>query len=368
MKELKNIFEKYAHIKETNHISAALVTVVRVEGSSYRRTGARMLVCDDGTWVGGISGGCLEGDALKRAKVAILKKSPSLICYDTTKDDDHQIGVGLGCNGIIEVIFVPIDFLDFFNPVEQLIKISTSHEHKKVAITVCKTPESSVLWGRVISLKDEKVLYQLGEYLDVFSFITSIQSLEKSKNMVFKNGLQLFVELIPKPIHVFLMGHQYDLYPLISLIKELSWNINIVAEPSKVKSMERGACIANDDFDVDNLEENSAIILMSHSLETDKMNLLKIKNCKAKYIGMLGPKVRSERIINELLTAGHSIEPQFLDKIYAPVGLDLGAQTPEEIALSIVSEIKAVFSNRSGGSLRKRALPINDRDQAMFFN
>ena len=79
MKELKNIFEKYGQIKETNHTSAALVTVVRVEGSSYRRTGARMLVCDDGTWVGGISGGCLEGDALKRAKVAILKNSPSLL-------------------------------------------------------------------------------------------------------------------------------------------------------------------------------------------------------------------------------------------------------------------------------------------------
>ena len=368
MKELRNIFKKYKETKLTSQISAALVTVVRVEGSSYRRTGARMFVCDDGTWVGGISGGCLEGDALKRAKLAILKSSPSLITYDTSTDDDHQIGVGLGCNGIIDVLFVPIDFSDEFNPVEQLIKINSIKNSKKIAITVCNSINNSDLWGRIISLQDDLLLERLNEFVNLTSLKEKIIGLEKSKNIFFENGLQLFVEVIPKPIHVFLMGHQYDLYPLISLIKELSWNLNIVAEPSKVNALERNICISNTDFDNFNLEENTAIILMSHSLETDKKNLLKIKDSHVKYIGMLGPKVRAEKIINELNKEGHIFKEELLKTIYAPVGLDIGAQTPDEIALSIVAEIKAVFSNRTGESLRKRAMPINDREKPMLFN
>src|ERR1700744_6401561 len=119
MKEIKAIISAYDKL-DKQHSRAALATVVRVEGSSYRRTGARMLVTDDGVWVGGISGGCLEGDALKRARIAIVRAEPSLITYDTTDDDAYQIGVGLGCNGIIDVLFTPLHFGDNNNPVEVL--------------------------------------------------------------------------------------------------------------------------------------------------------------------------------------------------------------------------------------------------------
>src|ERR1700704_6104613 len=109
MKEIKAIISAYDKIdKATTH--AALATVVRVEGSSYRRTGARMLVMDDGIWIGGISGGCLEGDALKRARLAIASSEASLVTYDTRDDNAYQIGVGLGCNGIIDVLFTPLHF------------------------------------------------------------------------------------------------------------------------------------------------------------------------------------------------------------------------------------------------------------------
>ena len=111
MKEIKAIIKAYNELDKATQ-QAALATVVRVEGSSYRRTGARMLVMDNGTWIGGISGGCLEGDALKRARLAINSSRPTLITYDTSEDDPHQIGVGLGCNGIIDVLFCPLDFDD----------------------------------------------------------------------------------------------------------------------------------------------------------------------------------------------------------------------------------------------------------------
>src|SRR5437870_12934040 len=116
MKEIRSIINAYNKIDFTS-VKAALATVVRVEGSSYRRTGARMLVLDNGTYLGGISGGCLEGDALRRAQKAIIQDKPSIITYDTTQDDGHQIGVGLGCNGIIDVLFMPLHNEDENNPV-----------------------------------------------------------------------------------------------------------------------------------------------------------------------------------------------------------------------------------------------------------
>src|SRR5215510_14000934 len=119
MKEIKAIVIAYSSIDFLKN-KAALATVVRVEGSSYRRTGARMLVLDNGTYLGGISGGCLEGDALRRAQKAIASNKASVITYDTTQDDDRQIGVGLGCNGIIDVLFTPLSPMDEKNAVKIL--------------------------------------------------------------------------------------------------------------------------------------------------------------------------------------------------------------------------------------------------------
>src|SRR5581483_11420513 len=107
MKEIRTIIAAWRSLDLTR-TKAALATVVRVEGSSYRRTGARMLVLDNGNYLGGISGGCLEGDALRRAQKAIAQNKPSIVTYDTTQDDGAQIGVGLGCNGIIDVLFTPL--------------------------------------------------------------------------------------------------------------------------------------------------------------------------------------------------------------------------------------------------------------------
>jgi hypothetical protein len=141
------------------------------------------------------------------------------------------------------------------------------------------------------------------------------------------------------------------------------WEVRIVSEPHKVQNRNDLRIIAPNDFLENDLDENSAVVLMSHSLETDKKNLQKLSGSKTKYIGMLGPKTRSERILDELSAEGIKIETQ---NIFAPTGLDLGASTPEEIALSIVAEIKAVFSSRNGSFLKERDLPINERNQEIF--
>ena len=361
MKEITQIIKFYESLKAKGEIACAMVMVVYVEGSSYRRNGARMLVSEDGFWEGGISGGCLEGDALKKARMSILKLTPSLVRYDTTEDDDHQIGVGLGCNGIIDVMFIPVDFKDKNNPVE-ILRNNDSYLEKPL-ITITKSNKNQELLGHMFYFDSKESLRFLQETVNIESLTEEIQILEKSKNYNFGNETRLFVEFLPKPISVYLFGNQYDIYPLIELLNTLYWNFIIVSEPSKIRNSAGLHIISPNDFDIALLANHSAAILMSHSLETDKKNLKKISNSNVKYIGMLGPKSRSERILEEL-----TIENVVLDtnKIFAPVGLDLGANTPEEIALSIVSEIKAVFNDRKGGFLKDRNLPINERNLEVF--
>jgi xanthine/CO dehydrogenase XdhC/CoxF family maturation factor len=373
MKEIKSIIAAYDKIDQAS-TSAALATVVRVEGSSYRRTGARMLVMDNGEWVGGISGGCLEGDALKRARVAISKSVATLITYDTTEGDDYQIGVGLGCNGIIDVLFTPLDFSDKNNPVEILktcVKAGRQ-THVLITITNLKGDWDAITTGEVINYSGEKSLVAFENELvenQLASVIAILLSEGKSapKKIEATDGrmIEVFIEILPPEINVVIMGYQYDVYPLGRLIKEIGWRVTIVANPQKINTgiaAITDAVVATEKFSSLHIDEHTVILLMSHDFKTDKKNLVTALTTNTIYIGMLGPKDRSQKIWAELEEEGFVISPQDGNRIYAPMGLDIGAITPEEIALSLLAEVRAVFSSRKGGCLRLRAASIHERN------
>jgi xanthine/CO dehydrogenase XdhC/CoxF family maturation factor len=372
MKEIKAIVKGYNELDRSS-IRAAIATVVRVEGSSYRRTGARMLVLDNGTWVGGISGGCLEGDALKRARVAINNSRSTLITYDTSEDDPHQIGVGLGCNGIIDVLFCPLDFNDSNNPVEVLKTcIQASREtHTLITITDTIGEFQYVKLGQLIQYTGPESLHFFGNTSLENSLVQAINQqigAKKSDSLSIKTedgrSLDVFIEILPPEIHVVLIGHQYDVYPMCRLLKEIGWRVSIVAELIKVNSKIAALAdeiIAPSDFNKMLIDEHTAIILMSHDYKTDKNNLPKALKTAAPYIGMLGPKVRSEKIWKELADNGQAVTDSEMERIYAPLGLDIGAQTPEEIALSLAAGIRAAFSGRDGAFLKYRTSPIHPR-------
>src|ERR1051326_1067136 len=158
MKEIKSIINAYNFI-DFSSTKAALATVARVEGSSYRRTGARMLVLDNGTYLGGISGGCLEGDALRRAQKAIVQNKPSIVTYDTTQEDGAQIGVGLGCNGIIDVLFTPLHDEDDVNPVKLLSTLTNTREPRVVAAITGCDESMNALGQTILYENDEQFLH-----------------------------------------------------------------------------------------------------------------------------------------------------------------------------------------------------------------
>lgn len=372
MKEIKAIIKAYDEADKSS-VKLALATVVRVEGSSYRRTGARMLVSDNGNWVGGISGGCLEGDALKRARNAIQSAKPTLITYDTTDDDPYQIGVGLGCNGVIDVLFTPLNPADSDNPVEVLKRCINLNRETHVLLTVTGLSGNwgNITEGQVTHYKGRGSLAGFSDQLQRLISDEAERQLQTGhsapKEFISEDGskLELFIEILPPEIHVVLMGHQYDVYPLSRLIKEMDWRLTIIADPLKINN--HIAALADKVLPPGNLsgaaiDNYTAIVLMAHDYKTDKYNLPKALAIGAPYIGMLGPRIRSERIWHELEAEGMSISAADMNRIHAPVGLDIGAVTPEEIALSLIAEVKASLADRDGAFLRLRQTAIHERD------
>ena len=373
MKELKNIIEAYQKVDFSKN-KAALATVVRVEGSAYRRTGARMLVLESGEWVGGISGGCLEGDALKKARLAMAQNKATLITYDTSDDDPFQIGVGLGCNGIIDVMITPLDPNNVNNAIIQ-VKDHIDIRTPNVVITVIGLNGNleNISLGDVFRFDNQThfktvfptALFADNELFDDIDFcLKNLRSLPKTYELKDKSKVKLFIEILPPAVHLVIYGTNYDIYPLARLAKEVGWKVTVVCNPQKVHAslFEIVDQVLPKDATPPAFDDFTVAVLMSHDYETDYQSLLKLLESSTNYIGMLGPAKRNQKMYDRMQEEGIEVSEENLAKIYNPVGLDTGATTPEEISISIIAEIRTFFSKRTGKSLRFRQTSINERD------
>ncbi|MGL4632704.1 MAG: XdhC family protein [Leadbetterella sp.] len=337
-KEINTILSSY----HDNGKKYALATVVNLQGSSYRRMGARMLISEDGTFVGGISGGCLEGDALKKAQISIYKNQASLVQYDTNSENEKGIGVGLGCNGIIDILFTPFSSFES-SPLKPLSKIQSESRQKHSFITITKSDDLNIL-GKTYCL-DENIPEYLYTHLDKWVNLTQSTFIELD------NSLSVFLEIILPTPKILIFGSNYDVYPIIDLCKILGWPVKIISPISKIKPEYRTYGLElSESIDLDS---HTAVLLMSHSLNQDTENLKNMWDQSMGYMGILGPKSRSEKILNLL---NFTSKPN----LFFPMGLDIGAESPEEIALAILSEIKSYFASRNGGFLKNRRGKIYD--------
>lgn len=360
MKEIQHILAAYDRLDFSKQ-QAALATVVRVEGSSYRRVGARMLVVDDGHWTGGISGGCLEGDALKRANQAIHLGKPSYVTYDTREDDPYQIGVGLGCNGLIEVLFAPLRPDDPQNAVEAL-RFFAGQRAPGLLLTVIRTDgHAGLLAGQAIPWGSKQARSAFSEMPPGLQ--TDARTAMETRRSVMQTyqtpegSLEILLEFLPPALHLILLGGNYDVFPLARMGKEMGWKVSVVTR--LLKAPKAFFEIADEVLDLETAPETdpyTALVLMSHDYARDRDYLIRMIPAPIPYIGMLGPRKRSERIFAELTSANISIP---YDRIFAPIGLDIGALTPEEIALAIAAEIQSFFAGHRGGYLREKEGPIH---------
>lgn len=374
MKEITDIIRSYEQALVTGK-RMALATVVHVEGSSYRRPGARMLVTDDGQLTGAISGGCLEGDALRKALLAISQQKNKLVTYDTTDENDTTLGVQLGCNGIVHILFEPIQTADAENPVELLKKVSAKRQNAVLVTLFSLHSRTGAQPGTCfLHLQtDDLVTCNCTEPEMYDQLLSETQAAYQRNDSFFKSfdnqSLTGFIEYFNTPPSLVIAGAGNDTIPLTEMASVLGWDITVVDGRSGHATRQRfpkaGKVLvsrAEDVLKYITVDEWTFVVLMTHNYNYDLAllkQLLSVDACR--YVGALGPKKKLERMYAELEGMGMVISDTQKAKVYGPVGLDIGAETSEEIALSVLAEIKAVLGRRAGLSLREKLEPIHNR-------
>jgi len=358
MTEIGKILKAYQKA-ESEGKETALATVVNVEGSSYRQPGARMLVTEDGILTGAISGGCLEGDALRKALLAIHQKQNKLITYDTSDESVLEFSVQLGCNGIVHILFEYIDSNDPQNPLEILKKVEEKRSDS-VVVTLFSLERNSTQVGTVNIYQENKIfgknIYPLEkEMVNVLrNKSTAVQ------NILIENGEQTaLLQYIAPPVSLIIAGAGNDVQPVVKMADILGWEVTVAEgrithvtqkrfpEAKNVLVAKPGELLQNIVID-----DRTYFVLMTHNYKYDLEILKLVLKTSCTYIGILGPKTKLQRMFDDLNEDGIILTEDDFKRIYGPIGLDIGAETSEEIALSVISEIKAVMEDRKGTSLR----------------
>lgn len=374
MKELRQILDAIATgvVDE----STVLATVIDVRGSSYRLPGARMLILANGETVGIISGGCLEADVLEHAKQVLKTQRSTVLTYDTRGDHDSVFSMNMGCRGVIRILLEPISRESVL--INRLLAVD--HARAKLTIATVVSTDSAKnesIGGR--AFYDARsgfrtsglppFLATLSQLHDACSGFFVSNEVCISQTFGLKEGtFEFILENIEPPISLRLFGAGADAAPMVQIVTEVGWQVRVHDH--------RPAFLTGDRFPMaqelilQNLEEplssslfdeRTAVVIMTHNYLRDRSLLPAVLHSSAFYIGALGPKTRTERLLEEILSNGSVLSDDQLTRLYAPAGLDIGADTPETIALSIVGEIQSVLTHRDGGYLRNRQGPIYDR-------
>ncbi len=381
MKEIKEIIKAFDQA-QVDRKKTALATVVQVEGSSYRSPGARMLITEDGALTGAISGGCLEGDALRKAQLAMFKQQSMVVTYDTTDDDDAKFGVGLGCNGIIHILIEPIRVENPNHPIN-LLKKSLDDRNTKVLMTFYDLKNKRADQIGTCLLWQESHLIGSAELLEKLKADhSSLEDLEGLCTTVLRSGhslitsfepkshLYVFVELMRPPISLIVVGAGNDAIPLTELAHILGWEITVIdgrAEYCTQTRFPKAHCLLLSKADqvADGLfvDANTVVVLMTHNYNYDLTVLKELATSKAGYLGVLGPKKKMDKMMTALKKENIRLSAAELSRIFGPIGLDIGAESPEEIALSALAEIKSVLEQRPGTFLRDKEGPIHEGEE-----
>jgi xanthine/CO dehydrogenase XdhC/CoxF family maturation factor len=379
MKEINNIIKSYDESIATGK-KTVIATLVHLEGSSYRRPGARMLITDDGSITGAISGGCLEGDALQKALHVLLQQKSRIVTYDTTDEEDNSFGVGLGCNGVIQVLIEPVNTEDPVNHVE-FLRTVVNKRQKAVLVTLFsledkKNPQpgtclfldsSGNFQGTINDLKLEQILKQ-------DAALAYAEEKTKFKKYISEDyKLTAFIEFIKPAVSLVIIGAGNDVMPMVEMADLLGWESRVIdgrsshARPERFeKSCQVLVSKPENALEQIFIDEQTVFVLMTHNYHYDKAMLKILVEKKVAYIGMLGPKKKLDRMLQELMDEGITLSNEQMERIFSPVGLDIGAETAEEIAVSIIAEIKVVLTGKTSQSLRNIHVPIHARNDTVI--
>jgi len=383
MNELQTIVNAYAEAQACGE-RAALATVVSVVGSAYRRPGARMLITESGKTFGTISGGCLERDVVERAAEVMDSGTPRIIEYDTRGNEDIVWGLGLGCNGVVRILLESLQEESDGARALQFIADCLRARQSGIIATMISAEETSV----TNSIEASK--YRTGARLlldDAQNIVNQsftenefVPCLREDASVVLTGGrahvqayetsagqIEIFFDLITPPRSLFIFGAEPDALPVVRLARTLGWHVTVVDTRARSATSERfqeadevALCRTEDIAAGISLTPDAAAVVMTHNYLDDIALLRHLLPSKISYLGILGPKQRTAKLLEELGAEGIQLTDTQLARLHSPIGMDIGAETPEEIAMSIIAEVKAAFAKRDGGFLRNRNAPIHN--------
>ena len=361
MKELLGIIENLENLKEP----AAMATLVRVKGSSYRKPGARMVFGREGARQGLISAGCLETDVLARIESVLAGAMPQLAIYDMGSDLDLVWGTGMGCEGKVEVLLERVTQVQPWMPL--CLRIL---EQRQVGVlaTVFDTR------GKTDHAVGDRYVYQEGAAGILPTDLALREALQQVARKALERGtaapttlpvreseLDILLEPLLPPFALWIYGAGEHGRPIARLAKALGWFVGIVDHRPALATKERfpevdRIVVGHPSESLQDLpfDGRSAALVISHVYEKDKEALERLLNAPLAYLGLQGNRKRCARLLNEIAETQGALDGEQRAKLYAPAGLAIGAENPEAIALSMLAEIQAVLTGFPGGHLRDR--------------
>ncbi len=322
-----------------------LCTVMGVEGSVYRGAGARMVIVGTDT-TGAVSGGCLEADLVARAPDVIASGRAELARYDTRIADDVVLGLGLGCQGIIDVLLEPLAGATLDAAIAFYQRLAARRDTVNL-LTMVRAAADVPVGARVVLAADGGVV--------------------EGDARLLARPHDVAREVIRPATPLVVCGAGTDAIPLVRLAKQMGWHVTVVDHRAAFVTTARFpeadvlvcANLTSDDSSLAShidLDERTMAVVMAHAASHDRAYLHAMLDARASYVGVLGPRRRTMELLGDRATDGN-----LPDAVHAPVGLDLGAESPDEIALAIVAEVATVSARRSGGMLKDHRGPIHDR-------
>ncbi len=324
--ELKKIVQAYQTAQQKG-IKTVLATVVALQGSSYRRPGVRMLILEDGTMVGAVSGGCVEKEVLRQAESVFKTAQPKMMTYDGR--------YRLGCEGILYILIEP--FLPGKNFLEAFDETLEKREGFTIASHFVKQDGANTALGSIFRF-GEKVI-PLGNDHDI------TKSKKQPQPQVFEQQMEPCFKLM-------IIGAEHDAVQLCSYAVLTGWEVTIIATPLEEKNIldfpgaQEFHNTTPEDLNVGNIDPQTAVVVMTHNYAKDLKYLLSLKDTQPAYLGLLGPSKRREKLLGEFLEHCPEALEDFFNGIHGPAGLNIGAETPQEIAIAVISEILSVVRKK----------------------
>tara|TARA_Y100000782_G_scaffold104947_1_gene124476 strand:- start:8465 stop:9619 length:1155 start_codon:yes stop_codon:yes gene_type:complete len=365
MSELEQLLEAVAAAEGAGE-EAVLATVVKVEGSAYRRPGARMLINTLGQTAGTVSGGCLETEVARTAWW-LTERGPALRSYSTAEDaEDGEAAVrfGLGCNGTVHLLFERIS-----SPACQLLLASARDlvaPQGGAMATVVGPAHSGLLGQRLLLDGAGRTAGSLPASLQapLQSLLLQARDAPRASLHQFEQSggqvLEVLLESLRPARRLVIFGGGHDAQPLVSMARLQGLHVTLIdsrAHFARAARFPDAHAVLQGDLQQPDallpLLDDAAVVIMTHSLQQDACWLDLAVRSAASYIGQLGPRERTERLL-----AG--VQRPLPAQLHYPVGLDLGGDTPQSVALAVLAEITAVAHQRQGGKLQQRRTAIHD--------